>query len=46
MTSNRLLKALILCPILLLIALVAQAQQKQLQEKLLDEKGNPVVGAL
>jgi iron complex outermembrane receptor protein len=45
MTSNRLRKALILCPILLLMAFVAQAQTKTVSGKILDEKGNPVVGA-
>jgi TonB-linked SusC/RagA family outer membrane protein len=44
MTSNRLLKALILCPILLLLAHVAQAQ-KTITGKVSDEKGSPVTGA-
>ena len=45
MISNRLLKALILCPILLFMAVVSQAQTKTITGKILDEKGNPVVGA-
>lgn len=45
MTSNRLLKALILCPILLFMAIVSQAQTKTITGKILDERGNPVVGA-
>ena len=45
MISNRLLKALILCPLLLCIAFVSQAQTKTISGKILDEKGNPVVGA-
>ena len=45
MTSNRLLKALILCPILLLIAIVSQAQTKTITGKITDEKGNPIIGA-
>ena len=44
MTSNRLLKALVLCPMLLLMAFVAQAQ-KTITGKITDEKGNPVTGA-
>src|SRR6476620_5307308 len=44
MTSNRLLKALMMCPILLLTAFVAQAQ-KTITGKVTDEKGNPVAGA-
>src|SRR5205809_5663779 len=45
MTSNRLLKALILCPVLLFAALVSQAQTKTVTGKVLDEKGNSVTGA-
>ncbi len=45
MTSNRLLKALILCPILLFMAIVSQAQTKTISGKILDESGNPVTGA-
>lgn len=44
MTSNRLLKALILCPLLLLLAFAAQAQ-KTVTGKITDEKGNPIPGA-
>lgn len=44
MTSNRLLKALVLCPVLLLFAIVAHAQ-KPITGKITDEKGNPIVGA-
>ncbi len=44
MTSNRLLKALILCPMLLLLAYAAQAQ-KTITGTITDEKGSPVVGA-
>ncbi len=44
MTSNRLRKALILCPILLLMAFAAQAQ-KTITGKISDEKSNPVTGA-
>src|SRR4030095_13336590 len=44
MTSNRLFKALILCPILLLVAFVAQAQ-KTVTGKITDEKNNPIPGA-
>ncbi len=44
MTSNRLLKALALCPVLLLFAFVAQAQ-KTITGKVTDEKGSPVIGA-
>ncbi|HVX28025.1 MAG TPA: SusC/RagA family TonB-linked outer membrane protein [Parafilimonas sp.] len=45
MISNRLLKALILCPILLFLAIASQAQTKTITGKILDEKGNPIVGA-
>lgn len=45
MTSNRLLKALILCPILLFAAIISQAQTKTITGKITDEKGKPVVGA-
>lgn len=45
MISNRLLKALILCPILLFIAIVSQAQTKTITGKISDEKGNPIAGA-
>ncbi len=45
MISNRLLKALIMCPILLFMAVGSQAQTKTITGKILDEKGNPVVGA-
>jgi TonB-linked SusC/RagA family outer membrane protein len=45
MTSKRLLRALTLCPILLLMAMVSQAQTKTISGKILDEKGNPIVGA-
>lgn len=44
MTSNRLLKALAMCPVLLLFAFVAQAQ-KTINGKVTDEKGSPVNGA-
>ena len=44
MTSNRLLKALMMCPILLLTAFIAQAQ-KTITGKVLDEKGNSITGA-
>jgi iron complex outermembrane receptor protein len=44
MTANRLLKALILCPLLLLVTQVSWAQ-KTISGKVLDEKGAPVVGA-
>jgi len=44
MTSNRLLKALVLCPVLLLFAFAAQAQ-KTVTGKITDEKSGPVVGA-
>ncbi len=44
MTSNRLLKALILCPILLLLTHIVQAQ-KTVTGKITDEKGSAVVGA-
>lgn len=44
MTSNRLLKALILCPILLLLTHIVQAQ-KTVTGKITDEKGSPVAGA-
>ncbi|MBS1746362.1 MAG: SusC/RagA family TonB-linked outer membrane protein [Bacteroidetes bacterium] len=44
MTSNRLLKALAICPVLLLFAFVAQAQ-KTITGKVTDEKGSPVIGA-
>ncbi|HEX5151103.1 MAG TPA: SusC/RagA family TonB-linked outer membrane protein [Parafilimonas sp.] len=44
MTSNRLLKALMMCPILLLIAVAAQAQKK-ISGKILDERNNPIAGA-
>ena len=44
MTSNRLLKALILCPMLLLLAFVSKAQ-KTITGKITDEKGSPVTGA-
>ena len=45
MISNRLLKALILCPIMLCLAFISQAQTKTITGKILDEKGNPVAGA-
>ncbi len=45
MNSNRFLKALVLCPLLLLIAVISHAQTKTISGKILDEKGNPVVGA-
>ena len=45
MISNRLLKALILCPILLCITFISRAQTKTISGKILDEKGNPIVGA-
>ena len=44
MTSNRLLKALILCPMLLLLTHIVQAQ-KTVTGKITDEKGSAVVGA-
>ncbi len=44
MTSNRLLKALILSPVLLLMAYAAQAQ-KTITGKITDDKSNPVTGA-
>src|ERR1700704_618991 len=45
MTPNRFLKALILCPLLILITQISWAQNKTITGKILDEKGNPVVGA-
>ncbi len=45
MISNRLLKAFMLCQILLLMAIASQAQTKTITGKILDEKGNPIVGA-
>jgi TonB-dependent starch-binding outer membrane protein SusC len=44
-SSNRLLKALIMCPLLLCMAFISQAQTKTISGKILDEKGNPVAGA-
>src|SRR5215203_5166844 len=44
MMSNRLLKALVLCPILLLFAFAAQAQ-KTITGNITDDKGSPVAGA-
>ncbi|MEP6465315.1 MAG: SusC/RagA family TonB-linked outer membrane protein [Parafilimonas sp.] len=44
MISKGLLKALMLCPILLFLAFVSHAQ-KTITGKILDEKGNPVAGA-
>lgn len=44
MNSNRFLKTLVLCP-LLLIAIFSQAQTKTISGKILDEKGNPIIGA-
>lgn len=46
MISNRLLRALVLCPVLLIVTFTAQAQQtKTVSGKILDENGNPVIGA-
>jgi iron complex outermembrane receptor protein len=45
MISNRLLTALILCPLLLFTAVSAQAQAKTITGNITDEKGTPVVGA-
>lgn len=45
MNLKRMLKALILCPVLLFAAIISQAQTKTISGKILDEKGNPVVGA-
>lgn len=45
MISKRLLKALIMCPVLLCLTVLAQAQTKTVSGKILDEKGNPVAGA-
>ena len=45
MISNRLLTALILCPLLLFTAVTAQAQGKTITGSITDEKGSPVVGA-
>jgi len=44
MTSNRLLKALVLCPVLLLFAFTVQAQ-KTVTGNITDDKGSPVAGA-
>ena len=44
MTSNRLLKALVLCPVLLLFAFAAQAQ-KTITGNITDDKGIAVSGA-
>src|SRR5215471_4476037 len=45
MTANRLLKALILCPLLVLLTQVSWAQNKTISGKILDDKGAPVIGA-
>ncbi|MFT4156192.1 SusC/RagA family TonB-linked outer membrane protein [Parafilimonas sp.] len=44
MTLNRLLKALVLCPTLLLLAFAARSQ-KTVTGKITDEKGSPITGA-
>ena len=45
MTKNRLLKALLLCPLFMLFMNAAWAQNKTITGKVTDEKGNPVQGA-
>ena len=45
MNSNRFLKTLFLCLMLLFITVISQAQTKTITGKINDEKGNPVVGA-
>lgn len=45
MTKNRLLRALLLCPLFMLFMGTAWAQNKTVTGKVTDEKGNPVSGA-
>ena len=45
MAKNRLLKALLLCPLFMLFMNAAWAQNKTITGKVTDEKGNPVQGA-
>ena len=45
MTTTRLLRVLLLCPLLMLIMQQSWAQNKTVSGKVSDEKGNPVAGA-
>ena len=45
MTTNRLLRVLLLCPLFLLMSQLTWAQTKTISGKVTDEKGSPVAGA-